>query len=748
MYKTILSIISVTAFLLCGLYFQVYANNNQLINEENEKKIESLLSKMTLEEKIGQIVQFAAKDYSGKSKNELKEEQIILAKEGKIGSFLNFADPILANRLQEMVVKESRLGIPLIIGHDVIHGLRTVFPIPLAEASSWDAVITERAARISAIEATAAGIRWTFAPMVDIARDPRWGRIAEGSGEDPYLGSIMAVARVRGFQGSDLSDPTSVVACAKHFAAYGGAIGGRDYNTVEIPEHILREIYLPPFKAALDAGVGTFMTSFNDLNGIPSTANHFLLTKVLRDEWGFKGFVVSDWESVKELLLHGIAGTPEDAATLALTAGCDMDMEGGIYTSTLQRLVKQGKISNDTLNEAVRRVLRIKMRLGLFDNPFVNPERFQKDIFTQEHLDAALESARKSIVLLKNDNNILPLNKRLKKLAVIGPLADNRKDPIGPWASEGRPEDTIPVLQAIKEKLANSGTKILYAEGCKIKGGSKDGIAKAVRIAKQAGLALLVVGESADMSGEAASRTTLDIPGHQLELIEAVYKTGVPVIVVLMNGRPLLLENVVNNSSAIVETWFLGTRAGHAIADVLFGDYNPGGKLPVSFPRNIGQIPIYYNYKNTGRPVGVSRYTSRYLDSPNTPLFPFGYGLSYTTFKYGDLQLSNSKIRLGEDIRVSVEVENTGRVSGEEVVQLYIRDLVSSMTRPVKELKGFERIGLNPGQKKRVEFTLKPEHLGFHNKNMEFKVEPGRFKVWVGTNSIEGIEGEFEVVEP
>ncbi len=706
-------------------------------------KIEALLARMTLEEKLGQLNQ-----PSGSGRNELKEEHKALARKGLVGSFLNVVGTERTRQAQEMAVKESRLGIPLLFGLDVIHGFRTTFPIPLAAASTWDAGAVERAARIAAIEATAAGINWTFAPMVDIARDPRWGRIAEGAGEDPYLGAIMAAAQVRGFQGRDLSANEALLACAKHFAAYGGAEAGRDYNTVDTSERTLREIYLPPFKAAVQAGVGSLMSSFNEISGVPSTASRWLMTNILRHEWNSDGLVVSDWTAIAELQPHGVAASRAEAGMLALQAGVDMDMVSGIYLNDLAALVREKKLSEETVNQAVRRVLLAKFKLGLFDNPYrhADPAREQAVFLQKQHVDFAREFAQKAIVLLKNENNLLPLNKNIKTLAVLGPLADDKASPLGPWHCEGRPENVVTVLQGIKNKFSPQ-TKILYAKGCAIDSNSTAGFEEAKRLAQQAEMVILVVGENENMSGEAASRSNLDLPGVQEQFVRAIHETGKPIVMVLLNGRPLVLSWAAEHIPAIVETWFLGIQHGNAVADVLFGDANPSGKLPVTFPRSLGQVPIYYNYKNTGRPVTEYKFTSKYLDVPNTPLYPFGYGLSYTTFSYNNLRLSAAKIKMSDSLRVSVEVKNTGKVKGDEVVQLYIQDEVASVTRPVKELKAFRRITLNASETKTVEFVLQPEQLAFYNLAMKRVVEPGAFKVFVGTNSAEVLEARFEVVE-
>jgi beta-glucosidase len=694
---------------------------------------------MTLEEKLGQLQQL-----DGEANGNFRPEHLQLARQGLLGSTLNVRGAQRTNELQRTAVTESRLKIPLIFGFDVIHGYRTIFPIPLGEAASWDPAAVERAAGIAAAEARAAGVHWTFAPMVDIARDPRWGRIAEGSGEDPYLGSLMARARVRGFQGSDYSARDKVVACAKHWVAYGAAEAGRDYNTTDVSERSLREVYFPPFKAAVDAGVGTFMSAFNDLNGVPSSANPFTLTDVLRGEWKFDGFVVSDYTSVEELIKHGVAADGAEAARQALSAGVDMEMVSRLYNKNAAELIRERKLSQQTIDEAVRRILRIKFRLGLFDKPYADEALERTAIFNSANVAAAREIAGRSMVLLKNDHDVLPLDKNVRSIALIGPLADSRQDMLGSWTGDGKPEDAVTLLQGIKAKVPQ--TRINYAKGCEINSDNADGFEAALRAARESDVTIIAVGESADMSGEAASRSSLDLPGRQLDLVKAVQATGKPTIVVLMNGRPLTINWLVGNTSAILETWFAGTQAGNAIADVLFGDVNPGGKLPVTFPRAVGQIPLYYNHMNTGRPPDAkNKYTSKYLDVDWRPLFPFGYGLSYTQFKITNLQLSAQRIPYTGQLKVSVDLENTGKRAGDEVVQLYIRDTAASVTRPVKELKGFQRITLRPGEKKQVEFVLTAQQLGFWNRQMRFTVEPGEFKVMVGPNSEDLLEGTFEV---
>src|SRR5256886_242889 len=695
-----------------------------------EKEINALLARMTLEEKLGQLQQL-----DGEANGNFRPEHRDLARKGLLGSTLNVRGAQKTNELQRIAVEESRLKIPLLYGFDVIHGYRTILPVPLAEASSWDPAVAERSASIAAAEARSAGVHWTFAPMVDIARDARWGRIVEGSGEDPYLGGSFARARVRGFQGRDYGAPDKVLACAKHWVAYGAAEAGRDYNTTDMSERTLREIYLPPFKAAVDSGVGTLMSAFNDLNGVPASANPFTLTQVLRGGWKFDGFVVSDYPAVQELIHHGLAANEKEAARLALNAGVDMEMVSRNFNQHGPDLLRNGQLSPATIDEAVRRILRIKFRLGLFEHPYVDETRERSVILSPANVAAARELATRSMVLLKNERDTLPLSRGTKSIALIGPLADDQQDLLGPWSGDGHATDVVTLLTGIKAKVSPA-TKINYAKGCDINSDSTEGFDEAVRVARESNVVIVAVGESAGMSGEASSRSLLDLPGRQLDLVKALHATGKPVVVVLMNGRPLTINWIAENTPAILETWFAGTQAGNAIADVLFGDVNPGGKLPVTFPRSVGQEPLYYNHMNTGRPPNANeKYNSKYLDLSWTPLYPFGYGLSYTQFRLSNLHLSATRIRPEGQLTVSVEIENTGKRLGDEVVQLYIGDIAASVTRPVKELKGFERITLRPGERRSIKFTLTREHLGFYNREMRFIVEPGEFKVMVGTSS-------------
>ena len=713
-----------------------------------EQRVDSVLSTMTLEEKIGQLNQYSGGFFTGVNKNRPNGSYEQLIREGKLGSLLNVFGAEQTRKMQRVAVEESRTKIPLIFGLDVIHGFKTTFPVPLAEASTWDTSAVALSARWQAIEASSAGIHWTFGPMVDIARDPRWGRIVEGSGEDPYLGSLMAAARVRGYQGGDLAANNTIVACAKHFAGYGDAEGGRDYNTVDMSERTFREVYLKPFQSAVEAGAGTLMASFNEIGGVPSSANHQLLTRILRDEWKFDGFVVSDWNSVGELIQHGVANDLAQAAELGINAGVDMDMESDAYISSLKNLVSAGKVSPSTVDESVRRILRVKFRLGLFDDPYryCDAAREKAQTRSKEIVSATRTMAAKSIVLLKNDGDILPLKKNIGTVAVIGPLASSQRDPLGAWAAQGDAGDVVTVVEGITQKLSTA--HVLYAEGCGITDSSKNGFATAVGVAKKADVAILVLGEAVTMSGEAYSRSRIDLPGVQQELAEAICAAGKPVIVVLMNGRPLAVPWIAEHATALVEAWFLGVQSGNAIADVLFGEVNPSGKLPVTFPRAVGQIPIYYNHKNTGRPCDPhNHYTSGYLDLDNTPLFPFGFGLSYSKFEYSHLTLSAPSMKMDGSVTATVEVKNSGTRTCEEVVQFYIRDLVGSVTRPVKELKGFSRVVLQPGETKKIEFTITPEHLKFYTLDMMFTLEPGDFVLYVGGNSRDVLEIPFTVVQ-
>jgi beta-glucosidase len=699
-----------------------------------ERRLDDLLARMTLEEKVGQLVQ-----YSG-----FTDDRAAAIREGRIGSLLNVIGAENTNRVQRIAVEESRLGIPLLFGLDVIHGYRTIFPIPLATAASWDPALVTAMESIAAREARAAGVHWTFAPMIDIARDPRWGRISEGAGEDPHLGAVMAAARVRGFQGDDVAAADRVLACLKHYVAYGAAVAGRDYNSVDLSERSLREIYLPPYQAGVQAGAGSLMSAFNLLNGVPTTANTFTINQILRGELGFDGFIVSDWNSVGELIVHGYAADARDAARLALGATVDMDMMGGIYAGELADLVRTGVVPAASLDAAVRRVLRAKFALGLFDHPYVDPARERAVTLREDHVAAARDAAGRSMVLLKNEGALLPLAGSARSIALIGPLADNRTDLLGSWHAMGQPQDVVTVLEGVRRRAGPAAT-VTYAQGSTITGQERDGFAQAVEAARGADVAIVVVGELEYETGEAASRASIDLPGVQQALIEAVHATGTPVVAVIMSGRPLAIPWLAEHVPAILQAWHPGVQGGNAVADVLWGDVNPSAKLPVSLPRSVGQVPIYYATDMTGRPATEQKFTSRYLDLPTTPLYPFGHGLSYTTFAYGDLVVSADTIAPGDTIAVSATVTNTGAAAGAEVVQLYIRDLVSSVVRPVKELEGFARITLQPGERQTVRFTLGPRELGFYNQDMQWVVEPGAFAVWIGRSSAEGLEGRFVV---
>ena len=710
----------------------------------DERRIDELLARMTIEEKFGQLQQLGGDAATGG----LREGQGDLVRRGQIGSFIDVRGARSSNEVQKLAIEAGPSKVPALFGYDVIHGYRTIFPVPLGLASSWDPAVVERSAAVAAREASAAGVRWVFAPMVDIARDPRWGRIVEGAGEDPYLGSIMAGAQVRGFQGANIGAPGRVVACAKHWVAYGATEGGRDYNTAEVSERTLRGVYFPPFRAALDAGVGTFMTALNELNGVPATVNPFTIGHVLREEWRFDGPVVADYQAVEQLIAHGVAVDGSDAARMALGAGIDVEEQSDLFRLHGPRLVREGKVSRARLDEAVRRVLRLKERLGLFDRPYVDEAVERSVILSGENLDAAREVAGRSLVLLKNEGDVLPLGPNIRSIAVIGPMADDPQVPLGPWFADGKKEDTMTLLAGIRDKVAgrHDPAKVAYAKGCEAEGGNRDGFEEAVRIARGSDVAILAVGEPSSRSGEATSLTSLDLPGHQQALVEAVHATGKPTVVVLMNGRPMTINWVAEHVPAILEAWYPGTRAGLAIADALFGDINPGGKLPVTFPRSVGQIPLYYNHMNTGRPPSADKFTSKYVDIPNGPLFPFGFGLSYTRFRLKDLRLSEREIPVDGRLVASVEVENVGERAGDEVVQLYLHDEVASATRPVKELRGFERVTLGPGESKIIRFAIGPEDLGFLDRQMRFVVEPGRFGVIVGTSSEGGLIGTFDVL--
>ncbi|HKW18485.1 MAG TPA: beta-glucosidase BglX [Terriglobales bacterium] len=729
----------------------------QLSDSEIEQRVNSLLQQMTLEEKAGQLTQLPG----------LSPQNLEAVKQGKAGSLLGVLGADNANQAQRAAVENSRLKIPLILGFDVIHGFRTIFPVPLASAGSFDPQLIEQAEKIAAKEATASGVKWVFAPMVDIARDPRWGRIVEGAGEDPYLGSVVAAARVRGFQGSNIADPQSVVACAKHYVGYGAVEGGRDYNTAEMSEQLLREVYLPPFHAAVDAGVGTLMSAFNDLNGIPASANHHTLTEILHDEWKFNGFVVSDYDSVHELIPHGIAADDSQATLEALTAGVDMDMADNLYARFIPDLVKSGKLPESVLDEAVRRVLRVKFKAGLFDHPYFDPNREKTDILTAENLQVERKLAQESMVMLQNNRALLPLNKN-QTVAVIGPLANDKASQLGPWAGAGQAKDAVTPLEGIVAKLGRD--HVLYAKGVDIppyEKGLAAGVAApapasamgvsgaqneskpasiddAVTAAKKADVVLLFAGELAGMTGEASSRASLDLPGDQMKLIDAVIATGKPIVMVLESGRPLNISWAPAKIPAIIQAWYLGVQSGNAIADVLFGDASPSGRLALSWPRAVGQIPVYYNHKNTGRPSSPDRWHTGYLDLSKEPLYPFGYGLTYTKFNYSALKNDSSLSKDGT-LHVSAEIENTGKREGTEVVQLYVHDRVAPTSRPVRELKGFQRVTLGPGEQKTVEFSVNANDLGSYDPQMHWIIPSGTYDVWVAPDSVSGVQGTFQV---
>lgn len=722
-----------------------------------ERRIEDILGRMTLEEKIGQLNQYSAGYATGPGTNRSNMDDAV--RRGEIGSFFNVVDPAVSNRLQKIAMEESRLKIPIIFGLDVIHGYRTMFPVPLALSATWDPGLVERASRIAAEEATAAGIRWTFSPMVDIARDPRWGRIVEGSGEDPYLGSVMARAYVRGYQGRSLGDPKSLAACAKHYVAYGAAEGGRDYNTVDMSEHRLREVYLPPFHAAVDEGVATLMAAFNTVSGVPASANEHTLTQVLRREWGFRGFVVSDWTSVAELVPHGIANDLATAGRKAFLAGVDMDMESNAYFLHLGAAVKAGQVPQSAIDEAVRRILRVKIALGLFENPYTRTPQATGPI-APAYLQVAREAAEKSFVLLKNDATggapVLPIRKGVRTVALIGPMADNPGDMLGAWAAQGKPEDVVTLRAALEARGKRDGFRVVYAKGTEIRGTAETGFEEAVRAAREADVVLLALGEEAhSMTGEAASRAFIDLPGNQQQLLDRVAAAGKPTALVLFSGRPLALMAAGARVPAILEAWHPGVQAGPALERVLFGDAEPGGRLTVTFPRSLGQVPIYHSMLMTGRPPtrpdltrgpiqGEEKYVSQYIDEGNLPLYPFGHGLGYTTFTYSEpaasaAEVTAASIDAGQgQLKVSAEVRNTGARAGEEVVQLYVGLRGTSIARPVRELRGFRRVSLGPGQSTRVEFTLGREELSFLNGDLERVVEPAELRVWIAPNALAG----------
>lgn len=747
---------------------EVVINNSILINANSERKIDSVLALMNIDEKIGQLVQYnGGWDATGPSSSQGDQHKLDKLKKGEVGSMLNITSVASIRETQRLVIENSRLKIPLIFGYDVIHGYKTIFPIPLGESASWDLDIIQQSAEIAAKEASASGLNWTFAPMMDISRDARWGRVMEGGGEDTYLSTQIAVARIKGFQGNDLSKSNTIAACAKHFAGYGFAEAGRDYNTVSISEYDLHNVILPPFKASANAGVATFMNAFNDLNGIPATGHKVLQRNLLKGKWNWDGFVVSDWGSIGEMKTHGYAKDTKHAGEIAIKAGSDMDMQSFTYEQSLKTLVEEGRVSIDLIDDAVRRVLRVKFQLGLFDDPYkyCNKDLEAKELYTKENLEISREVAKKSIVLLKNEKQLLPLSKTLKSIAVIGPLADDKNSPLGNWRAQGEYNSAISLLEGVNAAVSEN-TKVYYEKGIEltiptVKPGQnqfstalkfnttdKTGIKEAVEAAKKAEIVLLAIGENAYQSGEGRSMTDIGFKGLQIELLEAIYKVNKNIVIVLMNGRPMDLSRPTALVPSILECWHLGSQSGYAIADVLFGDYNPSGKLPVSFPHNVGQVPLYYNQKNTGRPSNATQVTySHYRDAPKTALYPFGFGLSYTEFTYSDLTLDRTEMLVDGKLEVSVNVTNTGDSAGEEIVQLYIRDLVASYIRPVKELKGFKKIMLKPGETKKVAFLINAETLQFYTANKKWEVESGEFDIWIGGSSETNLKKRFLVAE-
>lgn len=737
-----------------GLVLSCSSPKQKGTDAAREEKITNLIAQMSLDEKLGQMSQFDP----GQFKND--EELKAAIKAGKVGSILNLVGAARINELQRVAVEQSRLKIPIIIGRDVIHGYRTIMPIPLGMAAAWNPGLAEKAMAVSAAEAASEGIHWTFAPMIDVSRDPRWGRIAESCGEDTYLASQLAVAMVKGFQGDDPAEPGRIAACAKHFVGYGAAEGGRDYNSSLIPETELRNTYLPPFKAATDAGVLTFMSGFNDLNGIPVSGNEFTLKTILRDEWNFNGMVVSDWASIAEMIPHGFAADPKQAAEKALRAGVDMEMTSNCYTCSVQSLLDEGKIDMSTIDRYVANILRVKFELGLFDRPYTDESLAAKTILAPENLAVARQAASESFVLLQNKNQLLPLASDLRSVAVIGPLADAPHDQMGTWVFDGKKENTITPLAALRDKLGDS--RVNFAKGLELsRTTSTEGFAAAVQAAKKSDVVLLFLGEESIMSGEAHCLANLDLQGAQNELVDAVAATGKPLVVVIMAGRQLTIGRVLDKAEAVLYAWAPGTMGGPALADMLFGETVPSGKTPVTFLKTVGQVPLYYNHKNTGRPADNTNWTpldkipaeagqvslgntSHYLDAGFEPLFPFGFGLSYTTFTYSGLNISTNTLNPDGTMTVKVTVENTGKYDGHEVVQLYVRDRVGSITRPVKELKGFRKIFLKAGEKEELELTLNGKDLAFWN-GKQYLTEAGDFDLWVGPNSAEGLQTSFTV---
>ncbi len=746
-------------FILCSCK----SNQNALTSNKNTNldiKVDSLLKLMTLNEKIGQLNQYNGfYDATGPVPKEGQAAKKFLdLKNGLVGSMLNVKGVKEVKTLQKIAVEETRLKIPLLFGFDVIHGYKTISPIPLAEAASWDLAAIKKSAEIAAEEAASVGINWTFAPMVDIARDARWGRVMEGAGEDSFLGSKIAVARIQGFQG-DLTSHKNILACAKHFAGYAFAESGRDYNSVDVSESVLQNTIFPPFKAAVEAGVRTIMNSFNDLNGIPATGNVYLQRKILKGDWNFQGLVVSDWGSIGEMVNHGFAKNNKQASEIAINAGSDIDMESNAYVTHLSELVKEGKVKESIIDDAVKRVLKVKFELDLFKNPYkyCDENREKATVGKQEFQDVVLDMAKKSIVLLKNNDDLLPLKKSGLKIALIGGLANDKTSPLGSWRIGADDNTAVSVVEGLQKYTQN---QITYSKGAdvtvgrtqfvwetKINETDKSEFDAAIENAKKADIVVMVLGEHGLQTGEGRSRTDIDLPGVQQELLEAIYKVNKKIVLVLTNGRPLAIPWANDNIPAIVEAWHLGTQSGNAIASVLYGDYNPSGKLPMSFPRNVGQVPLYYNYKNTGRPTmnePESVFWSHYSDVSNTALYPFGYGLSYSKFEYSDLKLSTNSFSKGGKIQVAVNIKNNSNVAGKEVVQMYIRDLVGSTTRPVKELKGFEMVELQPNESKNITFTIDEKTIEFFTANNKWEAETGDFKLFVGTNSVKNLETDFQ----
>jgi beta-glucosidase len=752
------SISFVLSGFLCFAHLSAQVPARTSSDVEAARFVDDLLTKMTLEEKLGQMSQIALNTPEGS----LRDERIL---KGEVGSFLFVTDANEINRLQHLAMEKSRLHIPLIFGFDVIHGFRTIYPIPLALAASWDPALVEKAQSMAAREASSVGVNWTFAPMVDIARDARWGRIMEGAGEDPYLGSRMAEAQVRGFQGEEIGSPNHILACVKHFAGYGAAEGGRDYDSSNISDEQLWNVYLPPFKAAVRAGAGSLMSAYMDLNGVPATGNRWLLHDVLRETWGFQGFVVSDWESIKSLTTHGFASGPEDAAGRAANAGVDMEMTSGLYRENLPAAVKKGLVKQTTIDDAVRRILLTKYKLGLFKNPYVEPGRSLRELGSAAQREAARATADRTAVLLRNESGLLPLDKNVKSIAVIGPLTDTKPDIMGSWSLAGHPDDAVTPIEGIQKRLATSGTKVLWTKGVEIERGQKSifddqfpspapvlktdaeketEFDHAIDLVKQADVAVLILGEAQTMSGERASRSSLTLPGKQEQLLEAAVATGKPVVLVLINGRPLNITWASQHVPAILDAWYPGTEGGNAIADLLFGDAVPGGKLPVSWPRDVGQVPIHYARNLTQIPEDPD---TRYWDGSSAPLYPFGYGLSYTNFSLGGMKTSANSVKSGGSMTVSIEIQNTGRVAGDQVVQLYMHQRSGSASRPVRELKGFRRITLKPGERQTVELTLDTNELGFWSPQTHtWSIEPGMFDLWLGTDSNATEHAAFEVL--